>query len=553
MNSRIYKGWVRHRRLAPTRNRFRYRLFMLYLDLAELPRLFDGAPVLVRAATGASPGSSAATISAPHSVPLDRAVRDLVEAAHRAHGPRAPIRLLTHLRYFGYCMNPVSFYYCFNSAGDGLETIVAEITNTPWKERHQYVLPVADAGERRNALRVRQGISRLAVPADGNAISMVLQRARRASARAHAEFPGRRAACSTPRWRSSEELVGRGRWCALLAAFPLMTLKVIAAIHWQALKLWVKRTPFYDASAVTVALGSRETSLKHDHHSGGCRRLAQKPPCRLSRGCARALLLGQLGKMRHGRLRLIDGASERVLRRLARRRPVRRHHPRARSALLFGHRVRRNRRRRRGVHQRLLGLRRSHRPGAAHGGQSRVDGRRRFRLVAAARAAVQGGTLAQSQRQERQPAQHRGALRSGQPVLRAVSRRDAWRIPAESSSSPTAPLARGLRRQIRCGLQQARAQAGAASAGDRHGLGRARDPRRAALRTAASPTTTISREQFDGARERIARAGLEARITLLLEDYRDLRGSYDALVSIEMVEAVGHQYLDAYFGNAAAC
>ena len=60
-------------------------------------------------------------------------------------------------------------------------------------------------------------------------------------------------------------------------------------------------------------------------------------------------------------------------------------------------------------------------------------------------------------------------------------------------------------------------------------------------------TTTISREQYDFARERIARAGLSDRITLRLEDYRDLTGQYDALVSIEMVEAVGHQYVDEFF------
>jgi cyclopropane-fatty-acyl-phospholipid synthase len=61
-------------------------------------------------------------------------------------------------------------------------------------------------------------------------------------------------------------------------------------------------------------------------------------------------------------------------------------------------------------------------------------------------------------------------------------------------------------------------------------------------------TTTISREQYDLARERVAHAGLDGQITVLLEDYRDLRGRYDALVSIEMIEAVGHQYLDTYFG-----
>ncbi len=60
-------------------------------------------------------------------------------------------------------------------------------------------------------------------------------------------------------------------------------------------------------------------------------------------------------------------------------------------------------------------------------------------------------------------------------------------------------------------------------------------------------TTTISREQFELARERVERAGLSGQITLLLEDYRDLRGEYDALVSIEMIEAVGHHFVDTYF------
>jgi cyclopropane-fatty-acyl-phospholipid synthase len=65
-------------------------------------------------------------------------------------------------------------------------------------------------------------------------------------------------------------------------------------------------------------------------------------------------------------------------------------------------------------------------------------------------------------------------------------------------------------------------------------------------------TTTISREQYEFAREKVARAGLSDRITLLLEDYRELSGRYDALVSIEMVEAVGHHYLDTYFKRCGA-
>jgi cyclopropane-fatty-acyl-phospholipid synthase len=60
-------------------------------------------------------------------------------------------------------------------------------------------------------------------------------------------------------------------------------------------------------------------------------------------------------------------------------------------------------------------------------------------------------------------------------------------------------------------------------------------------------TTTISQEQFDLASERIAAAGLSGRIRVLLEDYRELKGRFDRVVSIEMIEAIGHQYLDTYF------
>jgi cyclopropane-fatty-acyl-phospholipid synthase len=65
-------------------------------------------------------------------------------------------------------------------------------------------------------------------------------------------------------------------------------------------------------------------------------------------------------------------------------------------------------------------------------------------------------------------------------------------------------------------------------------------------------TTTISQQQHDWAKQRIIEAGLEDKITLLMEDYRDLQGTYDKLVSIEMIEAVGHQFLDTYFAKCSS-
>ncbi|MES1190696.1 MAG: cyclopropane-fatty-acyl-phospholipid synthase family protein [Steroidobacter sp.] len=65
-------------------------------------------------------------------------------------------------------------------------------------------------------------------------------------------------------------------------------------------------------------------------------------------------------------------------------------------------------------------------------------------------------------------------------------------------------------------------------------------------------TTTISKQQYDLAKQKVSAAGLQDRITLLLDDYRDLQGQYDKLVSIEMIEAVGANYLDTYLGKCAS-
>jgi DUF1365 family protein len=131
----IYEGTIRHRRLQPRRE-FTHRLALAYLDLEELPRLLDGRlvgrrPGLVRFRRRDYLGDP--------TVSLDRAVRDLVNDRTGSR-PAGPIRVLTHLRSFGHCFNPVSFYYCFGPTGAPVQSLVAEVTNTPWGERHAYVL-----------------------------------------------------------------------------------------------------------------------------------------------------------------------------------------------------------------------------------------------------------------------------------------------------------------------------------------------------------------------------------------------------------------------------
>ncbi|ADE13508.1 protein of unknown function DUF1365 [Nitrosococcus halophilus Nc 4] len=143
MHSCIYLGQVRHRRFQPVEHQFQYRLFQMYLDLDELPELFDPywlwssrRPALAWFRRRDHLGGAR--------LPLAEAVRDGVQQ-QTGHRPKGPIRLLTHLRYWGYGFNPVSFYYCFAPDGSQLEAIVAEINNTPWGEQYSYALEVRDS------------------------------------------------------------------------------------------------------------------------------------------------------------------------------------------------------------------------------------------------------------------------------------------------------------------------------------------------------------------------------------------------------------------------
>jgi DUF1365 family protein len=128
--------------MSPVEHSFRYRFFLTYLDLAELPAVLDPFP-LYSARRRAPARFRRADYLGDPTRPLDECVRDTVAAAG-APRPTGPVRLLTGLRYLGHGFNPVSFYYCFDPTGRRVEAVLAEVENIPWGERHAYVLKRGD-------------------------------------------------------------------------------------------------------------------------------------------------------------------------------------------------------------------------------------------------------------------------------------------------------------------------------------------------------------------------------------------------------------------------
>jgi uncharacterized protein len=240
INSAIYEGWIRHRRHEPVEHEFRYSLFMAYLDLAELPWVFDQFP-----GWSARRPALARFKRSDYLGPAERPLADCVRAAVVERGgaaPAGPIRLLTNLRYFGHAFNPVSFYYCFDEADHRVETVLAEVTNTPWGERHAYLLGRAGTervirGELDKAFHVSP-LMDMEHTYDW--------RSTEPGERVQVHIDSRSPEGTTFDATLSLErvMLSPASTRRVLARYPAMTMQVMAKIYWQSLRIWLKGAPY---------------------------------------------------------------------------------------------------------------------------------------------------------------------------------------------------------------------------------------------------------------------------------------------------------------------
>ncbi len=241
MKSRIYAGWLRHRRHAPKPHSFAYKVFMPFICLDELPDLFEGTRLWSASRPALARFKRSDFLGDENKPLIDEVRRRIREETGEEH--RGPIYLLANMRYFGFQMNPIACYYCYNEDESRLEYLVAEVNNTPWNERHSYVLRGPETGR-----WLRTEFDKSFHVSPFNPMAMRYHwRSSNPDERLvlHMENTTQEGKIFDASLSLTAQPMTAGALNKILLRYPLMTIKVATAIYWQALRLFIKRIPFY--------------------------------------------------------------------------------------------------------------------------------------------------------------------------------------------------------------------------------------------------------------------------------------------------------------------
>ena len=253
----LYSGTIWHCRNKPRGHRFSYPIFMTLIDIERVDQVFR-YPLVFSAKWPSLIRFRRADYHGDENQSLEDSIRDLVFTETGVR-PAGKIRLLTHLRYFGFSFNPVSFYYCYEADDESIQAVVAEVSNTPWGERHCYVIPWHDVGDLAHECDKEFHVSPF----------MEMDMTYRWRISPPSENLGVRIECHQDSEMLFEaDLALQRKSLNLLnlfktmVRFPIIPLQILGAIYWQAFLLWCKSIPYvpHPKQGDKAAVGPTHTS-----------------------------------------------------------------------------------------------------------------------------------------------------------------------------------------------------------------------------------------------------------------------------------------------------
>ncbi len=233
LGNAIYRGWVRHRRYSPRSHAFRYRVFFLWLELDHLSSLPRLSPWFSTTGFAALRFKDSDYLD-PKTATNSRAVwQKVVDLGGKDFSGR--VFLLGQVRCLGLYFSPVNFFYCYDEA-EQLRYVLAEVSNTPWNERHYYLVPARVHHSAEKDFHVSPFLPmdmryQWRTPAPNERLCLHIE-----NHREHKVFDAtlimKRHPLNAPELRNS------------LRQIPVISVHIVTGIYWQALRLLMKRIPF---------------------------------------------------------------------------------------------------------------------------------------------------------------------------------------------------------------------------------------------------------------------------------------------------------------------